>query len=423
MGIQEAFYSADGAPGLAISQFFLGVTPVDEAKFNSLADFVAMQETDYASRGAVDPQLAGYEALGRGFAGDPAFASSLELGTDATSFFSTTYEEVFGRAGGADQVQHFVNQENYFKGIYTAAGLSDADAAAQARGAALGQLIGHAVQDESTPYGQGVANFYADASDGTVAYGQSLFVPPAGPVEVDTLDPNFATFDTIELGSSKFVNATAGDDGSGGLHFGDGTTPGTGMIVASEIDFDGVTVMASLRPRQTDGNVYQAKETFVSDNTITANYIAAAGTQQIATGSFADNATRTGQALSFQFGSEGASFAELYEAGYTAHIAFDLDASAGIDYVGAEYIGAVQSDGTLDFENTGTGPNITDNGGNTFVAGNSTLYGFRTGGLQNADDGNQFTDHFYWMKDGVEVVGVVMNVTLDTSNVSWLHEY
>ena len=59
MGIQRDYYSADGAAGLAISQFFLGVTP-DEATFNRLSDFVAVQESYYAVHGAIDPQLAGY---------------------------------------------------------------------------------------------------------------------------------------------------------------------------------------------------------------------------------------------------------------------------------------------------------------------------------------------------------------------------
>lgn len=443
------------AAELAVLQYFTGKVATDEFYFNSLVEFGTLQNDYYAKMGVASPRLGAFEAMGKELAlANPGKVAGVTA--NPTAFFADAYNEMFGHAGGPDQVQHFVDQYNYFVGIYTNAGMSDVTT--QAAGAALGQMLGFAVQEDGTPYNEGVENFLSDASDESITYGKSLFdyesdsiivevpvivevpgptvyvpvpgptvyVPVPGPTEyvpVDQPDPIFKTFDTIELGSSKFVNATAGDDGSGGLHFGDGTTPGTGMIVAHEIDLDGVTVMASLRPRQTDGYVYQPKDTVVDDNTITANYIVAAGTQQIATGSFADNATRSGQALAFQFGSEGESFAELYDAGYTAHIAFDLDPTAGINYTGGEYIGVVQLDGTLDFDNTSGGPDITDNGGNIYVAGNSTLYGFRPGGLANANDGNQFTDHFYWMKDGVEVVGVVTNVTLDTGNLDWLHQY
>lgn len=202
MGIQQAFYSADGAAGLAVSQFFLGVTP-DEAKFDSLSSFVTTQETYYAAHGAIDPQLAGYEAIGRSFAADASFASSLSLATTATDYFTTTYNTVFGHAGSAGQIQHFVDQENYFKNIYTHAGLSLSDAGAQARGAALGQLIGFAVQDDTTPYGKGVANFYGDASDGNVAYGQSLFSYTTAAAPAPGHEVSYLLNDTLDITSTK----------------------------------------------------------------------------------------------------------------------------------------------------------------------------------------------------------------------------
>lgn len=202
MAIQKTFYSADGAAGLALWQFFLDVTP-DEAQFNALSDFVSTHETYYASIGAVDPQLAGYEAIGRGLASDASLAVKLALGTDATSFFTATYQAAFGRGGSADQIQHFVDQENYFKAMFTSAGLSQADAEAQARGAAVGQLIGWAVQDASTPYGQGVANFFGDASDGSVVYGQSLFAYTTAPAPAPGHELEYVLNGTLDITSTR----------------------------------------------------------------------------------------------------------------------------------------------------------------------------------------------------------------------------
>ena len=143
------------------------------------------------------------EAIGRGFASDPSFASKLALGINATDFFTTSYNDVFGHAGTADQVQHFVDQENYFKHIYTGAGLSAADAASQARGAALGQLIGVAVEDGSTPYGLGVANFYGDAADGNFVYGKALSAYSAAPAPAPGHDLEYILNGTLDITSTK----------------------------------------------------------------------------------------------------------------------------------------------------------------------------------------------------------------------------
>ena len=216
MGIQKDYYSADGAAGMAVSQFFLGATP-DETHFNDLSDFTTLQENYYAAHGAVDPQLAGYEAIGRSFASDPAFASKLALGTDATSYFATTYAGLFGHAGGAEQVQHFVDQENYFIHIFTNAGMSAEDAASQARGAALGQLIGFAVQDGTTSYGQGVANFYGDAADGNIVYGQSLFAYSSAPPPAPGHDVTYVLNGTLDVTSTKNFAGVEQNFGAGNL--------------------------------------------------------------------------------------------------------------------------------------------------------------------------------------------------------------
>jgi hypothetical protein len=198
MGIQRDYYSADGAAGLAVWQFFAGVTP-DQTQFEKLTSFVAVQETYYASRGVGDPQLAGYEAIGRAFAADASFTERLSLGTGATTFFTETYSSVFGHAGTTEQVQHFVDQENYFKQIYRSAGLSEIEAAAQARGAAIGQLVGFAVQDASTPYGIGVASFYGDAADGNFTYGKSLDAYSAAPPPAPGHDIEYVLNGTLDI--------------------------------------------------------------------------------------------------------------------------------------------------------------------------------------------------------------------------------
>ena len=73
-------------------------------------------------------------------------AGDAKLVTDA-------FGSVFGHAGSAAQVQHFVDQLNFYEGIYTAAGVfgdaSNVDLLA--RGAVYGQMLG--VEHGMTPVG------------------------------------------------------------------------------------------------------------------------------------------------------------------------------------------------------------------------------------------------------------------------------
>ncbi len=63
------------------------------------------------------------------------------------------YSSVFGHAGSAAQVQHFVDQLNFYEGLYTASGVfgNASNVDLLARGAVYGQMLG--VEHGITPIG------------------------------------------------------------------------------------------------------------------------------------------------------------------------------------------------------------------------------------------------------------------------------
>jgi len=93
-----------------------------------------------------------YSALGQALAdgsdtGSTAFKSTwgpLTISSDAT-FVTQAYTNVFAASGTAAQIQHFVDQLNFCKSIYTASGAFGTHANEidlLARGAIYGQMIG-----------------------------------------------------------------------------------------------------------------------------------------------------------------------------------------------------------------------------------------------------------------------------------------
>lgn len=90
-----------------------------------------------------NPALGPYEALGRAFGETEEFAAKYGLQTEQ-EFIAAAYAEVFGREPSDIQLAHFQAQIDYFELIYESAGISSEQADLLAKGAALGQMLGHA---------------------------------------------------------------------------------------------------------------------------------------------------------------------------------------------------------------------------------------------------------------------------------------
>ena len=132
-------------PALTVYQKMAGTPPTSDQLWN-LKVFDAKQSSYGQAIGVLDATVYMYEALGSALADAAAFVSKwgpLKIGSDAT-FLSQAYVDVFGSAGMPAQIQHFVDQINFFKSIYTSSGaFGDSNHIdLVARGAVYGQMLG-----------------------------------------------------------------------------------------------------------------------------------------------------------------------------------------------------------------------------------------------------------------------------------------
>ena len=202
--IQRASTSTEAA--LLISQIVLGKVPASEQKLTDLTNFAQAQFNAYAAKGVAQPELGPYEALGRGFSGTPEFAAILAAAGSDGQFVTNIYVESFGTQPSAGQVQHFVDQINYFKGIYQAAGLSAADATLQAHGAVLGQIVGTAALVQGGPLDTAAEIWLRAEAAGTAKLDAPIgdSNPANGPqVPVDQTIPLTAGIDVIAPTADK----------------------------------------------------------------------------------------------------------------------------------------------------------------------------------------------------------------------------
>lgn len=166
--------NVDVTPVLVVSNFFTGRTPASAARTDALLVAVAEQETYYKSVGSSDPELAGYEALGRGFA--KAFPGPTLLDYADDWFIVNTYANAFGYDATPAQVDHFLAQEAYFLSRYEAIGYTGNEAVTLARGVVIGQVLAWAVRTEGTSLndasGHAVSAYLQN--DG-FEYGQNLY--------------------------------------------------------------------------------------------------------------------------------------------------------------------------------------------------------------------------------------------------------
>ena len=181
--IERAETSTQAA--LLISQIVLGKVPVDGAKLTSLTLFAQQQFDYYANVLQVgNPALGPYEALGRGFSSTPEFAALVAAaGGSNGQFVTNTYVAAFGTTPSGAQVQHFVDQIEYFTNLYKAAGISAASALLQAQGAVLGQIVGEAALQEGSTLDNLAEGFLGALVDGTAVFNAPIQAsqPPAAP--------------------------------------------------------------------------------------------------------------------------------------------------------------------------------------------------------------------------------------------------
>ena len=100
-----------------------------------------------------DPSIYAFQALGVALASGPRFQDTFGPANAVypvstvgdVHFVDAAYVSVFGHAGTAAQIQHFVDQLNYFETLYTAARVfgSTSNIDLLARGAIYGQMLGH----------------------------------------------------------------------------------------------------------------------------------------------------------------------------------------------------------------------------------------------------------------------------------------
>jgi hypothetical protein len=167
----------DTALPAVVMTAILGKERPTEAHLSDLIDFTASQLAAYQEMGVARPELGPYEALGVGFSETEAFRLSY-AGLDDEAFSQSAYALVFSRAPTQAQLDHFTAQIAYFEGIYQGAGLGAAEADVRAKGAAIGQMIGHAVLDEpALHYHDNDGNaFLQQVALGLASFGQPLLL-------------------------------------------------------------------------------------------------------------------------------------------------------------------------------------------------------------------------------------------------------
>lgn len=159
-------------PALLAASFFEGVTPVSE-RLDSLTAFADVQYESYLRQGVMDARLGPYEALGLGFSSTAEFQGRYGAGADA-AYIDAAYRDALKVAPGQAQIDHFLSQDAYFEARYLEAGVEPGQAALQARGAVVGQMLGFAALAADSPYQAAANAFLADAADGEVEYGLPL---------------------------------------------------------------------------------------------------------------------------------------------------------------------------------------------------------------------------------------------------------
>ena len=161
-------------PAVITNALLAGVAPTQQ-HLPELGAFVTLQYNAYRDTGSSNPALGIYEALGRGFSETIKFETDYGGFTDI-DFLNDAYRDVFGRTASEAQVAHFEAQLAYFQALYTGVGESGPLASLHAKGAIIGQMIGHMVRDEPELHAidDAAIAFLRAAGHGQARYGEPL---------------------------------------------------------------------------------------------------------------------------------------------------------------------------------------------------------------------------------------------------------
>ena len=204
--------------------------------------------------GVMDPSIYAFQALGVALASGPHFQDTFgptnvlyPVSTVGdVHFVDDSYASVFGHAGTAAQVQHFVDQLDSFEALYTAAGTfgSASNIDLLARGAVYGQMLG--IEHESAPVGGGKTFTAPPDQNGLILNAGDILDVNKGGKAFDTTindggvvnvnDGGEASSTTVNSGGVENINK----NGSG-----DATINAGGVVnVADMADSSGSTILA-----------------------------------------------------------------------------------------------------------------------------------------------------------------------------------
>ncbi len=201
---------------VAITAFITGVTPTAD-KLDALKIDADKQFAFYTSIGATIPALGAYEAFGRALSVDSTTTAGFNTKYGAlstTDFINTVYTQVFGTVPTPAALASLTGQINYFTKLYTDSNIPNA--ALQAKGAVLGQIVGYAfVSDASanSTLDNQVAAFFQAAATGSTSGFAAALPPVAGSGNTGSILTLTGGADVVDPSSTTLsLKSTAGDD-------------------------------------------------------------------------------------------------------------------------------------------------------------------------------------------------------------------
>jgi hypothetical protein len=211
--ISDLSAKAASTTGAAVSLlgFVMGTTPSSD-HLNELKTAADAQQASYAKMGVANPAMGAFEAFGKSLAGDPNSGFAAKYGAlSGADFIAETYRSVYGQAPAADALANLQNQIAYFVDLYTKAGFDPAQAALEAKGAVLGQIIAYAFVDpvaaaKSTIDNQ-VTTFLTKAATGDKTVYDA---PLPAPGETPPSGPTAPTHTTAPIDFTPNVGTTQG---------------------------------------------------------------------------------------------------------------------------------------------------------------------------------------------------------------------
>jgi Ca2+-binding RTX toxin-like protein len=220
---------------VAMIAFVTGTAPTSQ-HLDALKIAADAQIASYRNLGVVNPALGAFEAFGKSLAGDANTGFAEKYGSlSGSEFIVAVYREVYAQAPSAAALGNLLAQIDYFVALYTRNGFSASQAALEAKGAVLGQVIGYAFTDPTAAalatLDDQVATFLSKAASGdttifsaplpAIGGGGGGGSPPPAPLTfaLTAGTDTFTGADGADLFQASSGTLNAGDilDGKGGV--------------------------------------------------------------------------------------------------------------------------------------------------------------------------------------------------------------